>query len=240
MTGQNIAAMNISLHLFATAVDAEAAQYRVLAGLQRARRAFAQNRVSPHLDALVALQADLQSVLDGAQRVEKSAAAPAVGVDWETGRLTRAAPAAPVPVDLARWALPRLAEVVAEGQALYAFAEECARLAAVGLVPAYRDEGFLLVSSDDGGPVHALRYRLSPLTGADGRTRGLRTDPVPVDLDPLAPPPVWKRALAAAAPDLPAPATFRLRADVPLPVEETLLPVAKRKLLGLVQTWGVA
>ena len=70
----------------------------------------------------------------------------------------------------------------------------------MGLVPPYRAEGYLVVRSDR-PPVRALRYRVSALTGSDGRYRGLRTAPVEVDLDPLAPPEVWKASLAASSPD---------------------------------------
>lgn len=225
----------LDLSLFAAASDAEAARYRVLAGLQRARRAFTQNRVEPALARLSALHADLRALLGGAGRVERWG--PAVGVDWEAGRLVRATPPAPLALDLARWALPRVGGAVEEGRALWAFAGEHAALDAVGLLPAYRREGFLLVG--DGGPVRALRYRLSPLAGADGQAR-LDTRPVRVALDPLAPPPTWKAALAAAAPDLGSPAAFHLRTDLPLPVDETLVPVARAKLLALAGAWGEA
>ena len=105
-------------------------------------------------------------------------------------------------------------------------------------MPGYRDEGFLLV--DDGPSVHVLRYQVSPLAGTDGPYRALRTTAVEAGLDPLAPPHAWKAALAELAPDLAAPAAFRLQTDLDLPVEATLVPVAKRKLLGLVQSWGRA
>lgn len=229
----------LSLDLFARAADAEAAQYRVLAGLQQARRAFAQSRVYPELGRLVALHASLRALLDGADRVEARVTGRAVDVDWEAGRIVHeeAAPP-PLALDLARWALPRLVEAIEEGRALYDFAAEHAALDAVGLVPSYHAEGFLLLGAADG--VRALRYHVSALTGGDGRYRGLRTADVAVDLDPLAPPPSWKRALAEAAPDLPTPAAFHLRADLDLPVEETLLPVGKRKLLAFVESWGEA
>ena len=229
---------DLSLDLFAAAADAEAARYRVLAALQRARRAFARNCVAPDLARLVGLHRDLRALLDGAGRVEGSGSGRAVGVDWETGRVVHAAPPAPLALSLARWAQPHVAGAVREGQALYEFAAEHAALDAVGVVPAYRDEGYLVVAA--GGAVRPLRYHVSSLAGADGRYRALRTSDVDVALDPLAPPAVWKAALAASDPDLPAPALFSLRADLDLPVDETLLPVAKRKLLGLVQSWGVA
>lgn len=231
--------MPLSLDLFTQAADPEAARYRVLAGLQQARRAFARSRVYPELGHLVGLHGALRALLDGADRVATAAAGPAVDVDWEAGRIVHEAPASePLALGLARWALPRLVEAIEEGRMLYDFVAEHAALDAVGLVPPYHAEGFLLLGAGSG--VRALRYHVSALTGGDGRYRGLRTVEVDVDLDPLALPRTWKAALAEAVPDLPAPATFHLRADLDLPVEETLLPVGKRKLLAFVQAWGEA
>ena len=227
----------LTLALFDHARDAESARYRVLAGLAEAHDAFTRNRVSPHLGGLIRLHAGLRALLNNADAVRPLG--PAVGVDWEAGRLVReeAAPA-PLAVDLARWALPRIEAALVEGRTLYEFADEHAEIQAVGLLPGYRSEGFLLVA--DGAHVTALRYHVSPITGPDGRYQALRTSRVDVALDPLEPPQAWKSALARAAPDLACPAAFRLRAEVDLPVEETLVPVAKRKLLGMVQDWGLA
>ncbi len=228
----------LTLALFDGARDAEAARYRVLAGLAAAHDAFTRNCVSPHLGDLVRLHAGLRALVSGADAIRPHGRA--VGVDWEAGRLIRDghAPPAPLAVDLARWALPRVEAVLVEGRTLYEFADEHAEIQAVGVLPGYRSEGFLLVA--DGRQVWTLRYRVSPITGPDGRYQTLRTSRVDVPLDPLAPPRVWKSALADAAPDLAAPAAFRLSAEVDLPVRETLVPVAKRKLLGLVQDWGLA
>ncbi|WP_412069823.1 hypothetical protein [Rubrivirga sp. IMCC43871] len=226
----------LSLHLFDAASDAEAARYRIRAGLAETRAAFRAFRVSPHLGALVGLHRQLRALLDGASRVEGRGAV--VDVDWEAGRLVREPTDALLAVDLARWAMPHIEAAVGEGRALYEFAVDHAALAPVGLVPPYRDEGFLLVADD--AAVRALRYRISPLTGPDGGYRALRTTALDLLLDPHAPPTVWKAVLADAAPELAAPAAFRLAADVDLPVEATLVPVAKRKLLGLIGAWGAA
>jgi hypothetical protein len=227
----------LSFDLFVAAADAEAAEYRVLAGLQEARHAFAQSRVYPHLGDLVALRRGLVALLDGADRLRDGHPGRVVGVDWEAGAVVHERPdldAAPLlALDLARWTLPHLDGTIEEGKTLYEFVDAHATLRAVGLVPAYQDEGFLLLPEPEGGWL-ALRYAVSALTGTDGPYRALRTAPVDVDLPPLAPPSAWKAALMAACPDLPAPAAFCLETDVAFPVEETVLPVAKRKLLRLV------
>lgn len=231
----------LTLDTFAAAQDPEAARYRILAGLGRARDAFRHQCVFPHLGALVRLRRELADLLEGADRAAAAQPGRIVGVDWEAGRVVHERAVPPLlAADLARWALPRLDVVLGEGRTLYDFADRAARLDAVGLVPRYRAEGFLIVPGEDGAPGQTVRYAVSALAGADGAYRSLRTSPAGVDLDPLAPPAVWKQALARAHPDLPAPATFRLATEIDLPVEPTMMPLAKRKLLALVQAWGEA
>jgi hypothetical protein len=225
-----------SFDMFASANDAEAAEYRIMAGLQEARRAFSRSRVYPHLADLIALRRSLTVLLEGAERLEGGAPARIVGVDWSAGSVIYERlelDGAPLALDLARWTLPRLEGVIDEGRTLFEFVDTHAALASVGLVPPYQAEGFLLLPDPDGG-WRAVRYAVSALAGDDGAYRALRTTPVSVDVPALAPPSVWKAALAEVCEDLPAPATFRVDTDVAFPLEETVLPVAKRKLLRMV------
>ena len=226
----------LTLALFDDAHDAEAARYRILAALSDARDAFTHNRLWPYLGDLVRLRTGLRALVSGADSVRESARA--VDVDWESGRLIREPVPAPLAVELGRWAVPRIEKVLAEGRALYEFADEHAQIQAVGIVPRYHDEGFLVVSDETA--VHALRYQMSPLAGPEGPYRVLRTVRLDLALDPLAPPHAWKARLAEAAPELAAPAAFRLHTEVDLPAEATLIPIAKRKLLGWMQVWGDA
>ena len=227
----------LSLRLFDAASDVEAARYRILAGLAETRSAFRSNQISPWLGDLVTVHRGLAALVAGAASVDDRAGS-VVDVDWEAGRLVRRGPEAPLAVGLARWALPQIETVITEGRTLYEFVSERAALRAVGVLPPYRDEGFLLVR--DESAVCVLRYQMSPLAAPDGPYRALRTAPVDATLDPLAPPTAWKAALAAMAPDLAAPAAFRLDAEVDLPVDATLVPIAKRKLLGMIGSWGEA
>lgn len=234
---------HFTIDLFAAASDPEAARYRILARLKDAQSAFSRSCVYPHLGELVRVRRDLTALMDGIDQ-HRATARPgrAVGVDWETMKVVHAHDDAPLLAeDLARWALPLVEHAIDEGRTLYEFADSHAELAAVGLVPSYTSEGFLIVP--DAAPtagMRALRYQISALTGADGEYRSLKTTHVDVDLNPLATPSVWKDQLREANPDLPTPATFRLDADVSFPAEETMVPLAKRKLLAFVRAWGVA
>ena len=114
----------LSFRLFDAASDAEAARYRILAGLAETRAAFRSNRISPWLGDLVTLHRGLAALVAGAASVETHAG-PVVDVDWAAGRLVRSGPEAPVAVGLARWALPQI-----EGTRV-----ELARHAAAGAAP---------------------------------------------------------------------------------------------------------
>ena len=235
----------LDLRLFTAATDVEAAQYRILAGLRESRAAFARTRVYPHLGDLVRLRRGLRDLLDGVDALQGSRSGPVREIDWEAGALRREAPdldgerpllAAP----LARWALPHLGTVIDEGRALYEFADEHAVLEAVGLVPPYQREGYLLVR-DEGGAWRALRYRVAAVaTEGDERYHAVSTQPVDVECHPLSPPAACKAALTEAYPDWPAPATFHVATAVPLPLEATVLPVVRRKLLRLLVAPGQA
>lgn len=232
----------LTLDLFAAATDPEAARYRILAGLQDARHAFARSRVYPHLADLIRIRRGLTAFLEGLERFRDARPGRVTGIDWEAGTLIYDADENEPPLlaaDLALWALPILTEAVEEGKTLFEFVDDHAALEVVGLLPSYQAEGYLLVPDGDGGLV-ALRYAVSVLADEHSRYRSLRTSAVPVRLSPLAPPRAWKEALIEADPDLPNPATYRLDTDLLFPVEETMLPIAKRKLLRLVTDHGEA
>jgi len=85
--------------------------------------------------------------------------------------------------------------------------------------------------------VRVVRYAVSIFTRADERYRSLRTALV----DEVAegePPHALKRFLVDRYPDLPNPATYRVASELHFPVEETMLPVAKRKLLHYLTLGG--
>jgi hypothetical protein len=226
----------LDIDLFITASDEEASRYRILDGLQLARHAFARNEVYPQLGVLIRVHETLRRLTAAADALRETG--DLTGVDLEAGRLLREAPEGePLLAEtLARWALPRVEAAVEEGRALYEFADEHAAVRLVGLLPRYCEEGFLLLP--EGPRLRVVRYTVSLFDQPDGRYRRLRT----TEVEPVAallPPEAVKRTLAERHPELPHPATFAVETDLDLPVEPTLLPVAKRKLPHYLAMGGV-
>jgi hypothetical protein len=229
----------LNFDLFSAASDEEAARYRILDALQSVRRAFAANEVYPHLGDLIRLHEALTRLTDAAGAVQERQQGPLRGIDLEEGQLIYGdAAELPLLADaLARWALPRLADAIEEGRTLYEFVEQHAVVRAVGIVPSYQDEGYLLLPAPP--RVRVLRYAMALYEEPDGRYRALRTADIgeaPADVLPAQ----LKQRLVRAHPELPNPATYRVETDLDFPVDATLLPVAKRKLLQYLAMGGPA
>ncbi|GIV53625.1 MAG: hypothetical protein KatS3mg039_0143 [Candidatus Kapaibacterium sp.] len=137
--------------------------------------------------------------------------------------------------ELIRWALPLIEDAIEEGTALFDFVEENITLTNVGLLPMYTSEGYVLIPEHRTYTVHVLRYTASQLVEHGDRYRALRTSEV-LRLQCRG---IWsapetiKRQLIAQYPDLPNPATFTCETELDFPYTETILPVAKRKLMQL-------
>lgn len=229
----------LRLELFAgAAYDVERTQYQVLAGLKRARKAFSESYIYPHLGQLVKLYKTLNTVLERSEAFRTQQTGTITGVDLDAESVVYEWPEldrdqmADVK-ELIRWSLPHLQEAIEEGRAVYEFVEDNLHVEEVGIVPSYVQEGYMMVPDREKDVLHVLRYNLSIFTDADERYRSLRTvhcKSVPqrgVDMHPG----TVKLELMEENQDLPNPATYFFDAEVVLPYERTMLPVVKRRLM---------
>lgn len=230
---------SLSLDLFTGAVDdVERTQYEILAGLQKARQAFDEKRVYPHLGRLVDLYGTLRTVLDRTEDFRSPKTGTITGIDWEEKTVTYEWPELDdadmaAVEDLIRWALPRIQDAIEEGRAVYEYVEDNMELETVGIVPSYVQEGYLMVPHRSSEALHVLRYTMSIVQQEGEKHRALKTvhcktvNQKGVDVEPSS----IKLDLVKERRDLPNPATYFSNTTVRVPYEETLLPVVKRRLM---------
>lgn len=232
-------------HFLQAGQDYEQAQYAILHELQQLKQDFAHTRLYPHLGALINLHSSLQHLVDGFEK--HRAPGPIERIDLEAQRIVYGQPD-PSPKDLAQiealihWALPHLQAAIEEGRTLFEFVDEHLHLEAVGLIPSYLEEGYLLVPDRRAGQLHVLQYSLSLFTDAQERYRSLRTThlyQVPMMALDAAPTSV-KQRLLHDHPDWPNPATYYCEAEIDFPFDPTVLPITKRKLMRLLTQQGLA
>lgn len=228
--------------------DYESTQYRILSGLQEVRRDFSNNIIYPHLGELVSLHQSLQQMAQRLSAFKEVLPRRIKSIDLEAGEIAYER----VGVgdgqvnfmeDLITWALPNIQAAIEEGRAIFEFVEESLHLEEVGIVPSFVEEGYLLVPDFRSRELHILRYDLSIFTQAEERFRTLRTThvkSVPVG-DVIPSPQSIKLDILGHDRSLPNPATYFFDTELDFPFEQTMLPVAKRKLMRhLYERGGVA
>jgi hypothetical protein len=234
--------MKLSLDTFLTGTgDVEATQYRVLEGLKAYYGEFSHNRLYPSLSELVELHRALVEIINSMSDIQGHLPHELKEVDLSEGKLVyqtsgltdddlaRAA-------DLIVWALPRIQQAIDEGINIYSFVDEHIQIEHVGILPMYREEGYWFVPEHRLALLHLLRYELSLFTSANERYRLLKT----VNIGEIEQkyihrsPEAIKLQLIEQYRDLPNPATYVCETDLDFPYVETILPIAKRKLMAQV------
>ena len=228
-----------NLDLFTSAVDDfEGAQYRILSNLQHARQQFASNRIYPYLGQLIQIYGTLQTIVSTSEGLREALPGKIIDVDLEAKEVVYEQPELETDQmmaveELIQWAMPIIQDAIDEGKTIFEFVEDNLHMEEVGIVPSYVQEGYLFVPDHENRDLHILRYTLSIFTGPKERYRSLRTAHVrsvrqqSVHQSPQH----LKLSLMEERRDLPNPATYCFDFDLDFPYEETVLPVAKRKLM---------
>ncbi len=227
--------------------DLEAAQYRFLGSLKTARDAFKQNIIYPHLSQLIRLHDSLLALIEKVEDVRDALPGAVKDLDLENRTIIYEKQILDDDQfrrleELMRWSLPHIQDAIEEGRTIFEFVEENMTLEEVGIVPSYIKEGYLLVPDRVHSVLHILRYELSIFAGADERYQSLKTTHIKsVSKGSIeAAPSTIKLDLVTENRELPNPATYHFVTDLEFPFNETLLPVAKRKLIRYLYARGHA
>lgn len=219
--------------------DLELSQYRILQGLKLYRQEFHHSRLYPFLGELVELHAALQELTQSKDQIERNLPRQIKEVDLENKTIVyetiHNSGGDPARIGaLITWALPHMKQTIQEGLETYNFVDQHITISEVGLMPMYRQEGYWFVPESSTTTLHLLRFEVTLFTSANERFRTLKTrvlESIPLGtLDQS--PEALKLYLIARYHDLPNPATYYCETDLDFPYSETLLPVAKRKLMG--------
>ncbi len=229
----------LSLNLFIGAVhDVEKTQFQVMGGLKKIQSNFHQNRIYPDLSALIDLYGTLQSISQSADALEALVPKRLKDVDlqnntaiYDQSRLHDSD--FEHILELIVWALPHIQQTIEEGKTMFEFVDENLAVEVVGILPTYLEEGYFFVPDNASSKVHCIKYEVSIFTHANERYRSLKTTVMQSLQHSLVMQPAqsMKLDLMKQYPELPNPATYSFTTELEFPFHETILPVAKRRLL---------
>ncbi len=220
------------------AQDPERAQMTIAAALEHITASFRKNRLYPGLAELIELTNALDTLRSNRAQYTTSLPRKLTGVDLDNRTLKfDALPTEPDIINkmfvLVDWALPLMQAVTEEGVVMFDFVTHSLNVDVVGIMPLYRDEGYALIPDERRHLLHVLRYEMSLYTADGDKYRALKTYELePRKLSTTMPSPESiKIGLVRDHSDLPNPATYYMSTDLDFPFDETILPVAKRKLM---------
>ena len=132
------------------------------------------------------------------------------------------------------WALPCINKAIDEGTVLFDFVEENMLLEQVGILPIYKEEGYFMITDNIALELQVHRYECSIFSSGNEKYRALKTEIVKTEKQGMIRrlPEKIKEELIKERTDLPNPATFLLDTELDFPFTETIMPVAKRKMIS--------
>jgi hypothetical protein len=134
--------------------------------------------------------------------------------------------------NIINYAAAKMKKAISSGTEIYEFIEDKMIIFPVGIIPLEINEGYFFLSEGKLRTTRVYQYRLSIFEKHDEKYRSIRTEFI-AD---------WERNLVnsyenikseliKAKRELPNPAVYSIEVDLTFPVDETLLPIAKRSLV---------
>src|SRR6056297_577998 len=220
--------------------DLEKRQYVILGALKKISEQFQFYKIYPHLSRLIELRRILMEVIAGIYDLRSKFPKQISKLDWVNRVIehevifTSGTDISSVE-DLIEWALPRIENVIEEGVAIYKFVESELTVEQVGILPEYKDEGYLFVPDNQKKSLNLFRFEVSIFQNTHDQYRALKTQFLKYleqDRIKLSPGSV-KLDLIREESELPNPATYAFDTELDFPFETTIFPVAKRRLMHI-------
>jgi hypothetical protein len=218
-------------------IDFELQKYRLLAFLQDVHRDFTASRLYPKLSDVVFHYNNLVAFRDNKRFLQEQFPKRLEGLNVEKLELIYEKMLADDLLmneleDIVAYASGELKRAANEGATIYDFVERQLLLEPVGILPLYRDEGYLLLRYGNHRETRAYAYTITIFEKEQHRFKGLRMNYVDSWTGSIANSyESIKLALIRSNAQLPQPAVFFAETGLSLPIDETLLPVAKRSLV---------
>jgi hypothetical protein len=134
--------------------------------------------------------------------------------------------------EIINYSAGKMRSTIQDGSEIYEFIENKLSISPVGIIPLENIEGYFFLCEGHAKNTWVYQYRLSIFEKHDEKYRSIKTQFVDV----------WQRSIANSyenikselirnKTDLPNPAVYAIETELSYPLEETLLPVAKRTLV---------
>ena len=223
-------------------IDFELKKYTLLAYLQEVTKYFNENKLYPQLADIIFHYNNIVAFRENKKYLQEHFPKKMTGIQMEKLQLLYEQMIGDDELmqeleDIIHYSAGKMKNAIQNGTGIYEFVEDKIDIAPVGLIPLDTQEGYFFLSSGNEKSTGVYHYRLSIFEKHDEKYRSIRT----LFIDN------WKRSISSTYEhikselikrwsDLPNPAVYSIETALRFPVDETILPVAKRRLVKFIST----
>lgn len=226
-------------------IDFESKKYTLLAYLQKVNNLFDAKKLYPQLSDVIFHYNNLMTFKQNKRLLQSRFPRRLTGVQLQRLELLYEEMIADDELmaeieQITHYATGRMKATISDGTDLYDYVENNITISPVGILPLDTEEGYFFLCDGYFRSIYVYQYKLSIIERSNDKFRALRSQPVSQ----------WERNftntyesikadLMRQNKDLSAPAVYTIETKLTYPVEETLLPVAKRSLVRYIETTRV-
>jgi hypothetical protein len=218
-------------------IDFELQKYRLLAYIQDVRKFFNQTKLYPqlsdivaHYNNLIAFRNNKQLMQEGFPKKIDKIDADRLEVVYE--RMLSETELMQELEDITEFALAQMKGTINEGAEIYEFIEKQMLVEPVGIMPLYKNEGYVFLRYGGHTEVRVYNYTITIFEHKDDKYKGIKLEYLDCRTKNLANTyEQIKIDIIREIRTLPNPAVYKVEFPTTVPFAETLLPVAKRVLV---------
>jgi len=218
-------------------IDFELKKYTLLAYLQEVNKYFDQNMLYPQLSDIIFHYNNLVAFRENKKFLQEQFPKKLTGVQIEKLQVLYEEMIGDDDLmleleEIINYSVSEMQTAITNATEIYEFVENKLVIFPVGLIPLDINEGYFFLNEGSYSSTRVYQYRLSFFEKHDEKYRSIRTEYVDT----------WERnmvntyesiksELIKSKIQFPNPAVYSIETELKFPVEETLLPIAKRSLV---------
>jgi len=218
-------------------IDFELKKYTLLAYLQQINQYFTENKLYPQLSDLIFHYNNIVAFRENKKYLEEHFPKKLTGIQIEKLQVLYEQMIADDELmqeleAIINYSAGEMKTTISNGTEIYEFVEENLTITPIGIIPIDIQEGYFFLSAGNTKSTHVYQYRLSFFEKHDEKFRSIKTNYLEVMHRSMANTyESLKSELIRNRSELPNPAVYSIETGLSFPVEETLLPIAKRSLV---------
>jgi len=218
-------------------IDFELKKYTLLAYLQEVNKYFSENKLYPQLAEVIFHYNNIVAFRENKKYLQEQFPKKFTGMQLQKLQLLYEQMIEDDELmteleDIIHYAADKMKSTISSGTEIYEFIEDKITINPIGIIPLEQNEGYFFLSEPATKDTRVYYYRLSIFEKYDEKYRSMRTEFINN----------WYRSMANTYESikselirnrsmLPNPAVYVIETGLSYPVEETLLPIAKRSLV---------